>query len=168
MSENIRLAGIVGDSITDGVGLRMTIFTQGCPHNCKGCHNPETHDFNSGYEITPADLINKIDSSHIITGVTFSGGEPMCQAKALLPIARYVKERGLHLAIYSGFTFDQLLTMGEDVINLLRLTDVLVDGKFDISKKSMNLKFMGSTNQRPIDVQASLNQNKVVIDASWL
>ena len=168
MSENIRLAGIVGDSITDGVGLRMTIFTQGCPHKCKGCHNPETHDFNGGYEITPTDLINKIDSSHIITGVTFSGGEPMCQAKALLPVAQYIKKRGLHLAIYSGFTYEQLLAMGEDVMNLLKLTDVLVDGKFNISKRSMDLKFMGSTNQRPINVQESLKQNKIILDPSWL
>ena len=168
MSENIRLAGIVGDSITDGVGLRMTIFTQGCPHKCKGCHNPETHDFNGGYEITPTDLIDKIDSSHIITGVTFSGGEPMCQAKALLPVAQHIKKRGLHLAIYSGFTYEQLLTMGDDVMNLLKLTDVLVDGKFDITKKSMDLKFMGSTNQRPINIQESLKQNKIILAPSWL
>ncbi len=165
---NIRIAGIVHDSITDGVGLRIAIFTQGCPHKCKGCHNPDTHDFNGGYTVTSDELIATIDKSHIITGVTFSGGEPMCQAKALLPVAKYVKIRGLNLCIYTGYTFEKLLTLGQDVMELLKLADVIVDGPFDINQKSYELKFMGSKNQRPIDVQKTLASQEITLAEGWL
>ena len=164
---NIRVAGIVNDSITDGVGLRMVIFTQGCPHKCAGCHNPQTHSFDGGVEMSSQQIIDEIASTSIITGVTLSGGEPMCQAKALLPVAEYVKSRGLHLCVYSGYTYDRLLTMGDDVQRLLDYVDVLVDGPFVLSEKSLNLKFMGSKNQRPIDIKKTREAGAITLAEGW-
>lgn len=165
---NIKIAGIVNDSITDGVGLRLTIFTQGCPHKCKGCHNPETHDPNGGYIMTSDELIALIDKSRIITGVTLSGGEPLCQAKALIPVAEHIKKRGLNLCVYTGYTFERLQSLGDDVQKIVRLCDVIVDGPFIENQKSYDLKFMGSRNQRPIDVQKTLTSGEITIADGWL
>lgn len=166
----IRIAGFVNDSITDGPGLRFTLFTQGCPHNCKGCHNPQTHDINGGYDISIEEIVKKIDENPLLSGVTLSGGEPIIQAEKLIDLAKEVKKRKLNLALYSGFTFEQLIEKNSSAINiLLSYVDVLVDGKFDLNKKSLDLKFKGSSNQRIIDVQKSLNAKKVVEmqNSSW-
>ncbi len=160
----LRIAGTVNDSIVDGTGIRFTIFTQGCPHNCEGCHNPETHDFNGGQEVDTAELLEKIRSNPLLDGVTFSGGEPFMQAEALAELGRQIKSLGLNIITYTGFTFEQLLEA--DSKNgwnkLLEVTDYLVDGKFEIDKKSWTTKFRGSSNQRYIDCQASLKQGTAV------
>lgn len=163
---SLRLAGIVNDSITDGPGLRMTIFVQGCPHNCEGCHNPQTHNFNGGTLFDTDEVIEEIKKNRLLQGVTFSGGEPMCQATALLTIANYVKEQNLELAIYTGYLFEDLIKMSEDVTNLLKLADVLIDGKFELSKKSFNLKFKGSSNQRVIDLKKTFEKGVLILENS--
>ena len=166
----IRIAGFVNDSITDGPGLRFALFTQGCPHNCEGCHNPQTHDIKGGYDISVEEIIKKIDENPLLSGVTLSGGEPIIQAENLIDLAKEIKKRKLNLALYSGFTFEQLIEKNNNAINtLLSYVDVLVDGKFDLNKKSLDLKFKGSSNQRVIDVQKSLNAKKVVEmqNSSW-
>ncbi len=152
---------MANDSIVDGKGLRFTVFTQGCPHNCPGCHNPETHSFDSGNEITVDELFEKIKQNPLLDGVTFSGGEPMCQAEALTKLAEKCKKIGLDIWIYSGFTFEEI-TADSKMKKLLECADVLVDGKFHENERSLDLLFRGSTNQRIIDVQASLKSNKVV------
>lgn len=148
----LRIAGTVNDSITDGDGFRYTVFVQGCPHRCVGCHNPQTHDFDGGKWVDTNELFDEINSNILLSGVTFSGGEPMCQADALLELARRIRtETDLNINIFSGYTYEQLIAMQNPVINeLLSLTRVLVDGRFEIDKRDLTLKMRGSTNQRLI------------------
>lgn len=160
----IRIAGTVNDSIVDGPGIRFTIFTQGCPHKCEGCHNPQTHDFEGG---TPADtdeLLEKIKANPLLDGVTFSGGEPFAQAMALAYLGKQIKELGMNVITYTGYTFEQLYAnrdkngWGE----LLAVTEYLIDGPFVLSEKSFDVKFRGSKNQRFIDCQASLDEGRAI------
>ena len=169
MSESISVAGVIGDSITDGPGIRMTVFVQGCPHRCEGCHNPETHPFSGGEPRSAEELLQKIDKNPLLSGVTLSGGEPFCQAAALLPLAEGVRARGLELAAYSGWTYEQLLEQGGDKAALLRLCHVLVDGPFVLAERSLSLRFRGSKNQRILDVQRSLREGRAVLmqDGRW-
>ncbi len=154
----LRIAGTVNDSIVDGTGIRFTIFTQGCPHHCVGCHNPDTHDFNGGKDIDTAELLEKIKSNPHHDGVTFSGGEPFMQAEVLAELGQRIKMLGLNIITYTGFTFEELFENRHknNWGNLLEVTDYLVDGKFELDKKSWTTKFRGSTNQRYIDCQQSL------------
>ena len=160
----IRIAGTVNDSIVDGVGIRFTIFTQGCPHHCEGCHNPETHDFNGGYDVDSAELLEKIKSNPLLDGVTFSGGEPFMQADALADLAVEIKKLGLNIITYTGFTFEELVENRDKNGwgSLLEMSDFLIDGKFEIDKKDWEIKFRGSSNQRYLDCAASLSQGRAV------
>ncbi len=161
----IRIAGTVEDSIVDGPGLRYVVFTQGCPHHCEGCHNPETHDFSGGKLTNTDKLYEQCVENPLTSGVTFSGGEPFCQAEALYELGYRMKQRGLHLMAYSGWTFEELLKKSEQeeyVGKLLSILDVLVDGRFELAKRSLMLKYRGSENQRIIDVQKSLAENCVI------
>lgn len=162
----IRIAGTVEDSIVDGPGLRFVVFTQGCPHHCDGCHNPETHDFAGGKVTTTDALFEQCMENPLCSGVTFSGGEPFCQAEALYELGSRFKSAGKHLMCYSGWTFEELLAKAqreESVGKLLSIADVLVDGKFDISKRSLSLQYRGSSNQRLINVQESLKTGTMVV-----
>jgi len=161
----LRIANYIQDSIVDGPGLRFTLFVQGCPHLCEGCHNPETHDFAGGTEADTQELIKKILANPLTDGVTFSGGEPMAQAGPLCEIARAVREKNLNIWTYTGYTIEQLLSgdAGEDAKELLYLTDVLVDGRFELPKRTLNLPFRGSSNQRLIDVPATLSGGEIVL-----
>lgn len=161
----IRIAGVSPESIVDGPGLRFTLFVQGCPHNCEGCHNPQTHDFSGGKISTTEKLLEEMTENPLVKAVTFSGGEPFCQPEPLEEIAHALKEKHYGVMSYSGFTFEQLLVMGEkdeNVKNLLACLDYLVDGKFILSLKSYELKFKGSSNQRILDIPESLKQGKAV------
>ncbi len=162
---NIRIAGTVNDSIVDGNGLRYTIFVQGCPHHCKGCHNPQTHSFDGGKEVSTSDLFETITSNTLLDGVTFSGGEPFAQAKPLVELADLIKQNtNLNIVTYTGYTFEEIITSNDpDWIALLNSTDILIDGKFIEDLKSYELRFRGSSNQRYIDVKQSLLQHKVVL-----
>lgn len=161
----IRIAGTVEESIVDGPGLRFVVFVQGCPHRCEGCHNPETHDF-SGGRITDTDaLFEQCMEDPMNGGVTFSGGEPFCQAQPLFELGSRFKAAGKHLMCYSGWTFEELLKKAQQeeyTGKLLGILDILVDGRFDIAKRSLSLQFKGSTNQRLIDVPASLKAGEAV------
>lgn len=163
----IRLAAdLQKDSIVDGEGIRTVIWTQGCPHNCPGCHNLITHDFKGG-ALVDIDLIKEeIDELDGQDGITFSGGDPFIQPLACSILAKYAKEKGLNIWCYTGYTFEHLLELAKvksDIKKFLDEIDVLVDGKFELSQKSYSAIFRGSTNQRIIDVQKSLIENKVVI-----
>ncbi len=150
----------------DGPGIRMTIFTQGCNHHCPGCQNPQTHDFNGGHFIDIDEILSMIDENPLLDGITFSGGDPMDQAAALVPLAREIKERGLNLVIFTGYTYERLMELSHerpDMFELLTFADILIDGPFIMAKKSLELKFRGSSNQRIIDVQKSLVEGFVVL-----
>ena len=147
----LRISGVISESIVDGPGFRYVVFTQGCPHGCPGCHNPQTHDFNGGTLIDPLTLLPEIDENPLLAGVTFSGGEPFVQPEALLPLALEIKARGLHLLIFSGYTYEQLQAMAassEATAQLLRLCDTLIDGPYIEEQRDLTLQFRGSANQR--------------------
>ena len=164
----IRIAGIEPESIVDGPGIRFAIFVQGCSHHCKGCHNPQTWDF-SGGELTDTDeIFSKIKCDPLLDGVTFSGGEPFCQCAALTALADRIHAEypAMTIISYTGFTFEQLLENANaenGYLELLNRLDGLVDGPFQIENKSLELKFMGSTNQRFLDVKRSLACGKAVL-----
>lgn len=167
MYRPLRVSGIVNDSITDGPGLRLTVFVQGCDKSCEGCHNPETQCFEGGKEMNVDEIFSMIVKNPLLSGVTLSGGEPFCQAKQLIPLARKVKEEGLELAAYTGNVFEELLTCRDkDVKKLASLCDIIVDGPFVLGKRNLNLKFRGSENQRIIDVAQSLAKGAVVEETS--
>lgn len=161
----IRVAGIVRESVTDGPGIRYTLFVQGCPHRCKGCHNPQTLDFDGGYLMSAEEIFNDIKKNPLIRRVTFSGGEPFYQSENLIPLAKMLKEAGYELAIYTGYLFEDLIKDKDGpMYKLLCLADTIVDGPFDITKRDLTLKFKGSSNQRIIDVKKSLELGRAVLD----
>lgn len=161
---DLRIAGTVNDSIVDGDGIRFTIFTQGCPHHCEGCHNPQTHDFNGGKIVSTDGLLEKIKQNPLLDGVTFSGGEPFCQAHELAVLGRKIKSLGLDVTTYTGYTFEELYTNREKNHweELLAVTDILIDGRFVPELKDWTIKFRGSSNQRYIDCQESLKEGRAV------
>jgi len=155
-NKTIRLAGIVEESIVDGEGIRFTIFVQGCPHKCKGCHNPHTHDISGGKDFNIEEILSRITKNPLLAGVTFSGGEPFCQVLPLIEIAAKVKTLGLNIWCYTGYTHEELLEKSnndKDIAFLLELIDVLVDGPFVEREKDLTLKFRGSKNQRIIKLK---------------
>jgi anaerobic ribonucleoside-triphosphate reductase activating protein len=165
MSDNniINISGIVKESIVDGPGFRFTIFVQGCPHNCLGCHNPNTHSTTGGYKILVDNIINQIKETPLISGVTFSGGEPFMQPVPLAKLSKKIHKLGYDIICYTGYTYEKILSGNDsDKIKLLSNVDILIDGLFDISKRSINLKFRGSFNQRVIDVKKSFKALKIV------
>lgn len=157
---NINVSGTITDSCVDGPGLRYVLFTQGCPHKCKGCHNPETHSFKKNILKSTDELFNEIMSNCPTRKVTFSGGEPFCQDLALEELAFKLKQLNVHLMCYTGYTFETLLEQHRSH-GLLHQLDILVDGPYIEKERSMNLKFRGSKNQRVIDVQKSIKSGNV-------
>lgn len=156
----IRLAAdITADSVVDGPGLRTVIWTQGCIHNCPGCHNPQTHNCFGG-ELYSIDEVCKV-IAHNQQNITLSGGDPVLQPMQIAAIAKFAKKQGLTVWMYTGFQFEYLLQQPECKC-LLPWIDVIVDGKFDIKNRTSELKFRGSSNQRIIDVQQSIASNQVV------
>lgn len=164
------LSGIVSDSIVDGPGIRTTIFSQGCPHHCPGCHNPETWAFGCGTKIPVEAVVDIVRQNPLCRGVTFSGGEPFAQPEAFAKLARLLKEKGYEVASYSGYTFEELLNGSDGQKELLRAIDILIDGRFVLAEKSLEIAFRGSRNQRILDVRKSLEAGRAVETQSrrWL
>lgn len=162
---DIRISGTVSESIVDGPGFRYTIFVQGCPHNCPGCHNPQTHDFEGGRIFDTDELFRECVDDPLNKGVTFSGGEPFSQAKELYELGKRFKERGYDLWCYTGWTMKELWKMAESeyyVGKLMSIIDVLVDGRFIEERKTLALPFRGSENQRLINMKMTLKENMVI------
>lgn len=162
----MRIAGTINDSIVDGPGFRFTVFTQGCPHHCPGCHNPKTHDFEGGRLADTQEIIEKFRKNELLDGITLSGGEPLCQSEACRVLARAAHESGLNVWCYTGYTFEELMEGFEahpEWATLLQEVDVLVDGRFILAQRTLEARFRGSKNQRLIDVPASLAQGRAVV-----
>lgn len=158
----LRIAGTVNDSIVDGPGLRFTVFVQGCPHHCPGCHNPETHDPNGGYETDTEKLITQMKKNPLLSGLTLSGGEPMEQPEACLELAKAAHSMGLNVWCYTGYTWEELIKeRSQNRMNLLEEVDKLVDGPFVLNQRSLELDFRGSKNQRIIDVKEALSSDQI-------
>ena len=161
----LKIAGIVEESLVDGPGIRFVIFTQGCPHNCKGCHNPQTHDFNGGKDIKIDEITEMIKSNPLLKGITLSGGEPFMQAKQLSILIDKIKDSNLDIITYTGLKYEDLINNSNyenSFMELLIRTDILIDGKFEEDKKDDSLMFRGSSNQRAIDVKLSIQDGKIV------
>lgn len=158
----IRIAGTVNDSIVDGPGMRFTVFTQGCPHHCPGCHNPQTHDFAGGREVDTDEIVRMLRRNPLLDGITLSGGEPFCQSDACLELSKAAHALKLNVWAYTGYTYEELTAGKPEWQELLQEVDVLVDGRFELAKRSLECRFRGSSNQRLIDVQASLKEGYTV------
>ena len=164
MAELRLSAPVQFDSIVDGEGLRAVVWTQGCPHGCPGCHNPQTHAFDGGTSVASESILEQLKAHFYLDGVTFSGGEPMAQAAACGELAQAVHHLGMNVWCYTGYTWEALMEAQDpDQRMFLEQIDVLIDGPFLLAQKSLNLRFRGSANQRLIDVQASLKAQHVVL-----
>lgn len=151
--------------ISDGPGVRVSIFMQGCVFNCKNCFNPETHDFNGGKEFTDATIerVLELCDKEYVEGLSILGGEPMHpkNIEGTTKLAKAFKERFPNKTIWSwtGFLFDKDLKDKE----VMQYIDVLVDGQYKDELHDFRLEWRGSSNQRVIDVQKSLKKNEVVL-----
>jgi len=166
METYIRIAGIIKESIVDGPGIRMVVFAQGCKHKCPGCHNPETHSFDGGTLVTVDSIISQAKKNPLLDGLTFSGGDPFEQASAFAMLAKEAKKLNLDIMTYTGYTYEYLIansSKNEGWNSLLDETDLLVDGRYEASKRNILLRFRGSENQRIIDVKRSKTENHIVI-----
>lgn len=160
-TNKISVLKIVEDTTVDGPGFRTSIYAAGCEHGCKGCHNPESWDISNG-KWMDIDEILKIIESNFLAQVSFSGGDPLFQPEAFTELARRIKlETQKNIWCYTGFTFQKILR-NPKLSAILPYIDVLVDGQFIEKKKVANLPFVGSSNQRIINVKESLKANKIV------
>ena len=166
MKKTVRLAGIAYESLVNGPGMRRVFFAQGCKNNCKGCFNPETHNFDGGEIMDMDELIKDVLDNPLLKGVTFSGGDPIEQAHSFSYMANIFKSSNLNIWCYTGYKFEDLIKkmeLDKSIKDLLNNIDVLVDGKFEINNKKEGLKFKGSSNQRIIDVKKSLESGEIVV-----
>ena len=156
--QTVKIAGQKKHSSVTGPGVRYVLFMQGCSHNCPGCQNPETHDISEGLEMTVDEVVEDILTTRYLDGLTLSGGDPMFQPEATKEIASRVKEKGLDIWLYTGWTYKQLVegVAGDAAKEVLPFIDVLVDGPFVENLKSEEVIWRGSSNQHLIDVQKSL------------
>ncbi len=163
----MNIAGIYDESISNGLGWRFVIFVSGCPHHCPSCQNEKAQDFNYGSILDEENILNRINNNSIIKGVTFSGGEPLCEENVatvydlLMKIKKMRPE--LNYWCYTGYTFEELLSRNDKITtSLLKEIDVLVDGRFILALKDEELYFKGSSNQRIIDLKKTFQENKIV------
>ncbi len=166
----MRILKLVSDTVVDGPGLRTSIYFAGCKHHCKGCHNPESWGFNQGYLYSPDELYDKLLKTGN-TKVTLTGGDPILQNIKDLHRFLWLLKNGLPLReekpvydvwLYTGYTWEELIHSPRNK-HLLQYIDVIVDGRFKEELKDSSLQFRGSSNQRLIDVQESLKQNKIIL-----
>jgi anaerobic ribonucleoside-triphosphate reductase activating protein len=159
MERLIRLSGITKESIVDGLGIRYVLYAQGCPHHCKGCHNPSTHPFEGGELMDVESIVSDIKKYTMLDGITFSGGECFEQAEQFALIAKEVRAMGLNVWAYTGYTLEEILQYQNERKgwnDFVKHIDVLVDGKYQEDNKDLALCFRGSRNQRIIDMQKTL------------
>lgn len=153
MASSLQINSIISESIVDGPGIRMTVFVQGCPHHCPGCHNPQTHDFNGGQSVDLSSVFSDYKENPLLRGITFSGGEPFCQAEALAKLGRMIQEAGGTVITYTGYLYEDLMEMGQKdpaILDLLCASDWLIDGPYMEECRSLELDYRGSSNQRII------------------
>ncbi len=163
----MKMAGFYDESISNGLGWRAVLFVSGCPHNCPGCQNKMAQSFDYGEEFDKQKIIDKICENSILKGITISGGEPLCKenVKEVMDFIKDVKKvrPNFNVWCYSGYTIEELKNRNDEITNqALKEIDVLVDGRFVQEKKDPTLKFRGSSNQRILDVQKCIQENRIV------
>lgn len=157
----LSIIDVVYDTTVDGPGFRTAIYASGCSHRCPGCHNPESWDVAKGASYTVDGLLTVIQEDEF-SNVTFSGGDPLFQVEGFTELARRIKaETGKTIWCYTGFTFEQVIRSAK-LSQILPFIDVLVDGRYVESLRDLDLPFRGSSNQRLIDVQATLKNNRII------
>ena len=160
----IKISGIVKESTVDGPGFRYVVFTQGCPHHCKGCHNPQTHSFDGGSYIDIDTILEDIKKNPLLRGVTISGGEPFMQAKKIAKLLSKIDRKKFSTIVYTGFLYEDLLNNANEnngYMDLLKQADLLIDGKFEEDLMDENLLFRGSSNQRVIKCKESVESGNL-------
>ena len=158
---------ITKDDMLNGDGLRVVLWVAGCSHHCKGCHNPETWPMDKGSLVEIDTLIEKIKKNPLLQGVTLSGGDPLYQIKPCLELVKKIKKfnNNLNIIIYTGFVFEDLekrFSNEPELLELLKLSDYLIDGPYIDSLRDLTLLFRGSKNQRIIDLRKTFIENKVI------
>lgn len=148
--DTLQVLDIVEGTIVDGPGLRTSIYFAGCSHHCEGCHNPGSWDAAGGKPMSVEQLMEVIDDNEM--DVTFSGGDPLMQIDALLPLARRVKERGYNLWVYTGYTIEEIRA-SDSLSRILDYADTIVEGRFVKALRDTSLRFRGSSNQRIITLR---------------
>ncbi len=154
---DIRIAGIIPESIVDGEGIRYAIFMQGCNRRCEGCQNPATHKLDGGKIVDTSELINAIKKNPLLSGITLTGGEPLLQIEPAIELAKAAKNLGLNVWCYTGYTLEEIPPAAQELLNYV---DVLVDGEFILALRDLELDFRGSSNQRIIDLNKLRNKNE--------
>lgn len=175
----IRLYGQAPGSIVDGPGIRYSVFCQGCTHNCRGCHNPQSHRRDGGRVVKISSLVDTIKQNYSTQGVTISGGEPFEQLPAVANLVSILKKLNYNIWVYTGYLYEDLFNLScgidsgkhnkfcnvkfkNEISTIFKNIDVLVDGEFDISQKSLDILYRGSKNQRLIDINKTKNINNIV------
>lgn len=160
----LNIASYAKESIVDGDGLRFTLFVQGCPHHCEGCHNPSTWEFGKGKKVGYKTIFNMMVENPLLEGITLSGGEPFMQAEDLYLLAKLVHSNDMNVWCYTGFTYEYLLEHGTTAQKqLLDEIDVLVDGRFELEKRDISLMFRGSSNQRVINLEETRKHGELLL-----
>lgn len=158
----MRIMDIHHDSVVDGEGLRTVVFFAGCPHRCRGCHNPESWNAGNGTEWSLGEAVDEIVSNPL-TNVTFSGGDPFAQAEEACQLAVELRKRGKTIWMYTGYTLEQLLTQGTEAQQaLLSHCEMLVDGPFVLEQRDLTLAFRGSRNQRLLTQKEIAQQRELL------
>ncbi len=161
----IQIAGYERHSSVNGPGVRFVLFTQGCPHRCPGCQNPDTWDRNLGESMEIEELVSLILSTKYIDGVTLSGGDPLYQAEAIHILCKELKQKNINIWCYTGWTYEAIQSSPDLVAakEALDDIDVLVDGPFVLSLLSKDCIYRGSSNQRLIDLKKSKEKGSVIL-----
>ena len=154
----MKYAGLMENDFTDGCGVCVSLWTQGCPHRCPGCHNPETWDFNGGYEVPDdirGEIVKAISANGITRNFSILGGEPLCKENLdfVLNIITAVRTAypDIKIYIWSGYTYAELISQDNPkIINILKQANVLIDGKYEEDKRDITLPLRGSSNQNII------------------
>lgn len=160
----MRYANILEFDVTNGTGVGVSLFVQGCPHHCKNCFNPETWSFNEGKEWNEnsATYLLNLVSRKYISRISILGGEPLCKEN-LTDVKKVIESvhrsyPDVNIWVYTGYEYEELT---QEQIDAIFYANVLIDGRFEEDKKSLALPFRGSSNQRIIDIQNTLNSNKI-------
>lgn len=157
----MKYAGLIKNDVAAAPGICVTFYTQGCPHHCPGCHNPETWSFDGGKEFTPQTL-QEIKDALVANGIhrdfCIMGGEPLCKENLFLTWDLISEVRSfdptIHIAIWTGYTYEELLDRNEKILqNILESIDILVDGPFILEQRDITLPMRGSRNQRVIELK---------------
>ena len=168
----MRIAGLMKNDMVDGQGFCVSLWMQGCPHHCKGCQNPETWDFNGGTEIGLIPLWDEIDNAlnanNVKRNFSILGGEPLCSENILNTnaVGLYVKNNypDRKIFLWTGYTIEEILEMGEPYNYCLAWADVIIDGKYIEEQRDITLKLRGSKNQRIITIDHYDNGDNVLMD----